>query len=375
MLRRPAILGAAVSATMLIGATAAAGFGTFKPAQTTAMTGYVYQVAVGDINGDGRGDVAAANGEGGDDHIEVLISKRNGSYKSPKNLTAGTSPDGVAVGRLNGDRRLDVAVANYDDDDVSVFLQRRNGNFRKKPDLPGGPGNWQVAIADLNRDGHGDIITSNYSNTYPDDAISVHRGKAKGFKPVQSYQGGEQGLGLQVGRLNGDRRPDVVGVTADGVVSPYLARRDGTLRLGASADLGGADSYSPVALGDFTGEGNLDAVVADYDSDSLTLLRGDGQGHFVLSLKSLPEAPGVWGIAAGNLNGKGGPDLAVNLYDDEQIQVFRGTGDGEFVPGATYDLSDVPESIAVGRVGKDRGVDILVGTDTSLDTFLNKPNP
>ena len=375
MFRRRAIFGAAVSATVLIGAATAAGFGTFKPAQTTEMSGYAYQVATGDINRDGLGDAIVANGEGGDDHIEIRLGKRNGSYRAPKNLTAGTSPDGVAVGRLNGDRRPDIAVANYDDDDVSVFLQRRNGNFRKKPDLPGGPGNWQVAIADLNRDGHGDIITSNYSNTAPDDAISVHLGKARGFKPVQSYQGGQQGLGLQVGRLNGDRRPDVVGVTEDGVVSPYLTRRNGTLRLAVFHDVGDAASYSPVALGDFTGEGDLDAIVADYDSNSITLLRGDGQGGFVLSLKSLPEVPGPWGVAAGNLNGRGGPDLAVNLYDDQQVQVLRGTGDGEFVPGAKYDLSDYPESIAVGRVGKDRGVDILVGTDTSLDTFLNKPNP
>jgi hypothetical protein len=375
MFRRPAILGAAASATVLIGAATAAGFGTFKPAQTTEMSGYAYQVATGDINRDGLGDVIVANGEGKDDHIEILRGKRNGSYRAPKRVVSTGESDGVAVGRLNGDRRLDIAVANYNNDDVTPFIQRRNGSFRKRGDLPGGPGNWQVAIADLNRDGHGDIITSNYSNTYPDDAVSVHLGKAKGFKAVQSYPGGETGMGLQVGRLNGDRRPDVVGVTEDGVVSPYLARRNGTLRLAVFHDIGGADSYSPVALGDFTGEGDLDAIVANYDTDSLTLLRGDGQGGFVLGLKKLPEVPGVWGVAAANLNGKGGPDLAVNLYDDEQVQVLRGTGDGEFVPGAKYDLSDIPESIAIGRVGKDRGLDILVGTDTSLDTFLNKPNP
>jgi hypothetical protein len=373
MLRRPTLIAIVMGAAALAGASVAAGYGTFKPAQTKTMVGYVYQVAVGDVNGDGRGDVVAVNGEREDDHAEVLLAKRGGGFRAPKRLIAGDDPDGVAIGRLNGDRRVDVAVANYADDDVSVFLQRRNGNFRKAPDLPGGPGNWQTAIADLDRDGHNDIVTSNYDNVAPDDAISVHLGKRQGFEPVVSYAGGAQGRGLDVARVNGDRRPDVVGVTADGVVSPYLTRANGTMRVGDTVDLASADSYSPIALGDFTGEGRIDAVVADYGSDSLTVLRGDGQGQFAISLVPTPEVPGVWGVAAGNLNGRGGPDLAVNLYDDSQMQVLRGVGDGEFTPGQKYAISDFAESITIGRVGKDRGADVVVGTDTSADIFINKP--
>jgi FG-GAP-like repeat/FG-GAP repeat len=373
MLRRSTAIAIISGAAVLAGTSVAAGFGTFKPAQTKTMAGLVYQVAVGDVNGDGRGDVVAANGESTDDHVQILIAKRGGGFRAPKRLVAGDDPDGVAIGRLNGDRRPDIAAGNYADDDVSVFMQRRNGSFRKTPDLPGGPGNWQIAIADLNRDGYGDIVTSNYDNVGPDDAISVHLGKAKGFRLVTSYPGGDEGRGLDLARVNGDKRPDVVAVTGDGVVSPYLTRANGTMRVGETAELGAANSYSPIALGDFTGEGRVDAVVADYGSDSLTFLRGNGEGRFAISLVPLPAVPGVWGVAAGNVNGRGGPDLAVNLYDDEQMQVLRGVGDGEFKPGRKYAMSDSPESITVGRVGKDRGTDVVVGTDTSADVFINKP--
>lgn len=370
---RPTVIATVVCTAMLAGASVAAGFGTFKPAQTKTMVGYVYQVAVGDVNGDRRGDVVAANGEREDDHVEILLAKRGGGFRAPKRLVAGDDPDGVAIGRLNGDRRADIAVGNYADDDISVFLQRRNGSFRKAPDLPGGPGNWQVAIADLNRDGRGDIVTSNYDNVAPDDAVSVHLGRARGFKAVANYPGGAQGRGLDIARVNGDKRPDVVAVTADGVVSPYLTRANGTMRVGDTVELGGADSYSPIALGDFTGEGRVDAIVADNGTDSLRLLRGDGRGRFAISLVPTPEVPGVWGIAAGNLNGRGGLDLAVSLYDEQNVQVLSGAGDGELKPGRKYAMSDFPESITVGRVGRDRGTDIVVGTDTSADIFINKP--
>ena len=370
---RSAVLGAVTCTVVLVVAGTAAGFGTFKPAQTTAMSGIVYQVDVGDINRDGLGDVAAANGEGSDDHVEIRLARRNGSFRAPKKLIAGDDPDGVAIARLNGDKRPDVAVANYSDNDVSVFLQRRNGSFRKAAeDLPGGPGNWQVEIADLNRDGHNDIVTINYSNAAPDDVISVHLGKKRGFKPVTSYPGGGGGLGVEIGRLNGDKRPDVVASSTDGIVSPYLTRRDGTLKVGNAVDLGSATSFSPLALGDFTGEGKLDVVVADYDSGSLTMLRGNGKGKLAAMMVPTPAVPSVNGIASGNLNGRGGVDLAVNLLGEGKVQVLRGTGNGILKLGPSYDLSDDPQSIAVGRVGKDRGFDILVGTDSSLDTFINK---
>jgi hypothetical protein len=180
-------------------------------------------------------------------------------------------------------------------------------------------------------------------------------------------------MGLEVGRLNGDKRPDVLAATEDGTISPYLTRANGTMRVSDTVAAGSADSYSPLALGQFVGGPALDAIVADYPSDSLTLLRGDGQGGFALTLAAPPpEIPGAWGIASGNLNGRGGLDLAVNLYDDQQVQVLRGSADG-LKAGPKYDLSDDPETIAVGRVGRDRGSDIVVGTDTSVDIFINKP--
>ena len=388
MLRRSTAIAIVSGAAVLAGTSVAAGFGTFRVGESHDVgAAIVYQVAVADVNGDGKGDAVAAVDatDEGENRVEVFLGKRDGSLRAPMVLSAGLNPEGVDIGRLNRDRRPDIAVANYSDDDVSVFIQRRNGKFRRAPDLEGGPGNWQLEIADLNRDGRNDIVTSNYDNVAPDDAISVHLGKSQGFRPVDNYPGGETGFGLEIGKLNGDRRPDVVGSTysaAEGTVDTYVTRENGTLRVGNSVTLAN-NSYSPLALGDFAGGRALDAVVADNDSDSLTILTGDGTGSLAASLAPTPPVEGAWGIASGNFNGKGRADLAVNRYDDEEVQVLYGRNAGGFSPGPTYPLAHPPETVAIGRLGKDAGADILVGTgiegipdpDGSLDTFLNKRNP
>ena len=382
MLRDSKSLAAMTVSAFLVLAGIASAYGTFRVGESHEVgPAAVYQVATGDINADGRGDAVVVvddTSDNANDRVEVLFTKRDGSFRNPVDLEAGTDPEGVDVGHLNGDRRLDIAVANYADDDVSLFIQRRNGKFRTPPDLEGGPGPWQLEIADLNRDGHSDLVTSNYDNG-PDDAISVHVGKRQGFRPVAHYAGPSNGHGLEIGRLNGDRRPDIVSATYNGgadtgTVDTFVTKADGSLREGNSVTLD-TDSYSPLALGDFAEGKALDAVVADYDSDSITILAGNGTGELAASLAPTPPVDGVWGIASGDLNGKGRRDLAVNRYDDQEVQVLYGRKAGGFTAGPTYPLESTPESIAIGRLGRDAGADIIVGTDGTVDTFLNKRNP
>jgi hypothetical protein len=380
MLRDSRLLTLAAVGAFLVITGVASGYGTFRVGESHDIgAAVIYQAAVADLNGDRLGDVVAAvdAGDEAEDRVEVLLGKRDGSLREPMVLTAGLNPEGIDIGRLNGDRRPDIAAANYSDDDVSVFIQRRNGKFRRAPDLEGGPGNWQLEIADLDRDGRNDIVTSNYDNAAPDDAISVHLGKRNGFRPVDNYPGGQTGYGLEIGRLNGDRRPDVVGSTyvgPEGTVDSYVTKADGTLREGNSVTIAN-DSYSPLALGDFAESKALDVVVADYDSGSLTILAGDGTGDLAASLTPTPPVDGVWGIASGDLNDKGRLDLAVNRYDDAEVQILYGRRAGGFTAGPTYPLASTPETVAIGRLGKDAAADIIVGTDDSLDTFLNKRNP
>jgi hypothetical protein len=78
-------------------------------------------VRVGDMNGDGKADLAVAEGEG----FLLAVFPNRGKSRFPKLFEYGRDPDddgatAVALGDLNGDRRLDAVVPKWLA--VSVFI-------------------------------------------------------------------------------------------------------------------------------------------------------------------------------------------------------------------------------------------------------------
>ena len=92
-----------------------------------------FSVAVGDFNGDGRQDLAVANG--GSDNVSILLGDGAGSFSAPTNFGAGNLPSSVAVGDFNGDGKQDLAVANGGSDNVSILLGDGAGNFQRRHQL------------------------------------------------------------------------------------------------------------------------------------------------------------------------------------------------------------------------------------------------
>lgn len=75
-------------------------------------------VAVGDVNGDGKPDVAVASGIG----VSVLLNNDNGTFAAAINYATGMNPASVALGDLNGDGKMDISVANNGSNNESVLL-------------------------------------------------------------------------------------------------------------------------------------------------------------------------------------------------------------------------------------------------------------
>ena len=97
------------------------------------------------------------------------MGKGNGTFATKTertDLTAGLCPYKLAVGDLNGDGKLDLAVANYCSGTVSVLLGTGNGGFGAKTDFATGGNPISVAIGDLNGDGVPDLaVTNSQDNT------------------------------------------------------------------------------------------------------------------------------------------------------------------------------------------------------------------
>lgn len=82
------------------------------------------------------------------------------SFATPVDYTVGMSPTAVAVGDLNGDGKPDLAVANFNNQNVSVMLGTGDGTFSAKVDYVVGGSPIAIVIADLNSDGKPEFVNS-----------------------------------------------------------------------------------------------------------------------------------------------------------------------------------------------------------------------
>lgn len=96
-----------------------------------------------------------------------------------------------------------------------------------------------------------------------------------------------------------------------------------------AANLRAAKLQQSVAVADFNGDGTMDVAVADFLSDNILVMLGDGEGHFGLAAK-LPSSSGPRSIVAADFNHDGLTDLASANFFSGDVLIFISRGDGTF---------------------------------------------
>jgi len=248
------------------------GDGTFQPAHVYSAGNQIpFYLALGDFNRDGKLDVVVADGCGGCGHrnIAVLLGNGDGTFGLPRTYDLGGQPQGIAVGDIDGDGKLDVVVGletiGAQNTSSVVLFGEGDGTFPTSRTLY--PAGAYPALADVNGDGRLDLIVATpCSNTKcTKNGVGVLLGDGHGsFQPIQIYNsGGDDTDFVAIGDLNRDGKPDIFVANYFGKVGTLLGAGDGTfspVRLSNPA-LGGAFS---MAVGDVNGDGKPDLLVAIY---------------------------------------------------------------------------------------------------------------
>lgn len=127
----------------------------------------------------------------------------------------------------------------------------------------------------------------------------------------------------------------------------------------------GGSVPSNVAVADFNGDGDLDIATANYSSDTVSILLGDGDGTTFTQANNSPLGVGnsPFAIAPADFNGDGFLDLAVaNFYIDDTVSILLGGGDSTFTEEASSPLGvgNEPISLAVADLNGDGRPDLAV---------------
>ncbi|MGH8127831.1 MAG: FG-GAP-like repeat-containing protein [Gammaproteobacteria bacterium] len=396
-----------------------------------------WTIAVGDLNGDGKPDIVTGNeGSSSSDQVSVLIGNGDGTFKTHVDYTAGTSQaDSITVGDATGNGTADVVLGT----DTNVLVIPGNGDGTldtasvQTLTLNNGY-SYGVAVTDLNADGQPDIVAADgCDGPGTADTVDVYVGQSGGTflaPPSQTVAVGACPE-LAVGDLNGDGAPDVaVANYGDSTVQALLNSAGVLADSGTTYPLPADSEPLWAHVADVDGDGHLDILTSNYDSDTVSILYGQGDGSFtapvevpmgaeVNDVAAVPAASGSavnlvaldWpyysaflttarnlgsrtfytyadypyfnasgqgqaanDMASADFNGDGHPDI-VTANGDNTLSVLLNNGQGGFgtptvltLPSGAGDIY----AVAAGDVNGDGKADILTADNSGhLYTFLS----
>jgi hypothetical protein len=339
----------------------AMGFPNFTSNGTYADT-----IATGDFNRDGILDAVSAGANS--DQVFVSLDAGAGDFYDFNSTVgyqacaSGSYPLSIAVGDINDDGKLDVVTANSDGS-ISLLLGNGDGTLLPYQQIAGPSTDANsVALADYNRDGRLDVVYTG------DNKLGFLEGSGGGtFQSPQTIAAGSGASHVVVADVNGDGWPDyIVSNGNDGTIDVFLSGLAPVLPILAPITVSAGGEPANVQVADINGDGKPDLIAELPDSNEISVMLGDGTGHFGSPILTATYGP-VIQAGVGDLSGDGKLDLAV--ADGGQIDIFRGNGDGTFQD--EYYVPNNATNIVVADVSRDGLADMIVGDGTSIGVDTN----
>jgi glucose/arabinose dehydrogenase len=290
---------------------------TFAAPTASATGRHAHDVAIADVNGDGKLDLASANAQ--DNTFSVSLGTGPATFAAPTAYATGGEPKSVDLADLNSDGKLDAVTANQASNNVSVALGNGNGTFQASVNYAAAGGAHEALVVDLNADGKLDLAVAGWGGS---------------------------------------------------IVSILLGNGNGTFA--AKTDFSSGAAPHSVAPADFNKDGKVDLVVANHGDGTAAVLLGNGNGTFAAPV-SLAAGSGPHSVRVADLNGDTNADFVVALDAANAVAVFLGNGNGTFQPKSTLTTGQTPKGVELADINGDGKIDILTANIRGNYPSLNNP--
>jgi len=362
-----------------------------------------------DFNADGEMDLAAQNY--GSNTVSVLLGNGDGTFQSKQDFAVGSSPSAVISKDFNSDEIPDLAVTNLSSNSVSVLLgqdlnsdSKGDGTFTQKQDFAVGFHPTSVISADFNGDSYADLAVANYS----DNNVSVLLGqdsngdnKADGtFRAKQDFSiatrtcndficAWDTAAPNQIisADFNGDNKADlatanlgssIFNATGPGSVSVLLGKGDGTFQTYRLVKTNATNSsVTSIAAVHINASGSLDLVATEYNSNVVSMLRGNGDGSFQTG-QNLPVGSNPSAVTSADLDGDTkADDLAISNYGSNNVSVLFNNDNGSFQAAQNFPAGSGPAFVVGADFNTDSFTDLTVANQNSnnVSVLLNTEPP
>jgi gliding motility-associated-like protein len=349
------------------------------------LTNTAGKTAIGDLDGDGKSDIAALNGN----LLSVFInSSTTGTITSTSfnirvDFTTGFSnPSSIAIADIDGDGKKDIVATDFNPSILSIFHNINTGIFSTSSlapavNLVAGGNPRDVAIKDLDGDGKPDLIVADGSTI-----VLIRNRTTPGLVTTALFEArinlpGAVPLAVIAQDLDSDGKPELIAVGNQLSVYKNVSSL-GSLSLSsfeAGVTFPAATTARGVAVADLDGDGKPEIVVTQNGEDVVSVYYNTTNGGVINASSFAPRinfttGDGPSSVAIADLDGEGKADIIVTNDGPRNVSVIENTSTTGSINASSFAAkvdytSGIVAGLVVGDIDGDHKPEIIVSNFAS----------